>query len=114
MNFNNFKRSIYKNIILSALIHLLLFLSTLTVFASTETIEYTYDNTQQIRKVTYGNEITVEYTYDGSGNLIIKTILPGTDADGDGMPDSFEIQYGLNPYNPNDADCITGCDTEMD
>ena len=25
------------------------------------------------------------------------------DSDGDGMPDAWEIQYGLNPLNPNDA-----------
>jgi len=30
-------------------------------------------------------------------------VPPPTDTDGDGMPDAWEIKYGLNPNNPNDA-----------
>lgn len=35
---------------------------------------------------------------DGTGNN------SDADDDGDGMPDSWEIQYGLDPLNPDDAD----------
>ncbi len=45
-------------------------------------------------------------SYVDSGNGVLKYAmlqLLDTDNDNDGMPDSFEIQYGLDPYNPADA-----------
>lgn len=30
-------------------------------------------------------------------------VMSGVDTDGDGLPDSWEIQHGLDPLNPNDA-----------
>jgi YD repeat-containing protein len=55
------------------LIAFILFLSRFS-FASTETIQYSYDDARQIRKVTYGDGTEVDYSYDGSGNRIAKTV----------------------------------------
>jgi len=30
-------------------------------------------------------------------------VQAGPDSDGDGMPDAWELLYGLNPYDPSDA-----------
>jgi hypothetical protein len=48
-------------------------------------------------------------TYDGSAYLNLTRLLANenydtTDTDGDGMHDSWEIQYSLNPHDSNDAD----------
>ena len=39
--------------------------------------------------------------------MIIRSVTPPVDSDGDGMPDFWEIKYGLNPQDPSDAakDC---------
>lgn len=45
-------------------------------------------------------------TSTGLGNSGYGTLTGGTlpvDADGDGMPDSWEKKYGLNPNDPSDA-----------
>jgi hypothetical protein len=38
-----------------------------------------------------------------TGRSLPLTILPGTDADGDGLPDAWEMAHGLSATNPADA-----------
>jgi len=33
----------------------------------------------------------------------VQRLNPSSDSDGDGMPDGWELQYGLNPLDPGDA-----------
>jgi hypothetical protein len=44
-----------------------------------------------------------------SSNATLTVIFP--DADGDGMPDFWEVTYGLNPTNSNDANIDSDGDT---
>ncbi len=41
---------------------------------------------------------------DGIPNLLDSTDPTSLDSDGDGIPDAWEINYGLNPLDPNDAE----------
>jgi len=60
-------------------------------------------------EVVVGQEalFTADYTFNivsRSAELDIDIIdISDGDSDGDGMPDWWEIEYGLNPYNSNDA-----------
>lgn len=42
--------------------------------AVTETIQYSYDDQRQVRKVTHGDGTEVDHVYDSSGNRVTKTI----------------------------------------
>ncbi|MEW6681845.1 MAG: FG-GAP-like repeat-containing protein, partial [Nitrospirota bacterium] len=46
-----------------------------------------------------------------AGNIRVQKFSPSVDTDGDGLPDSWEIQYGLNP---NDATGSNGADGDPD
>jgi len=39
-----------------------------------------------------------------------ETLDPNGDADGDGMPNGWEIRYGLDPHDPSDAGLDADCD----
>jgi len=52
---------------------------------------YTYDSLSRLISVDYGNGTTIDYTYDAAGNRLALTAL--TDADGDGLADSWETTY---------------------
>jgi alpha-glucosidase len=47
---------------------------------------------------------TYRFTFNEQSGIYTVTPLPGVDTDGDGIPDDWEIQYGLNPRDPTDAD----------
>jgi PKD repeat protein len=71
----------------------------ITSFA--ETVNYVYDNLNRLRSIEYGNGTMIVYLYDEVGNRISATTE--IDSDVDGMPDAWEVTYGLNPNFPNDA-----------
>jgi YD repeat-containing protein len=96
---------------INATIGLFLLLSLLfndrPVFAATETVQYSYDNAQQITSVTYDNgtaEDNVEYAYDGAGNRVAKTVTAGAVTNN---PPS-------QPSNPSPANPSTGVDRFID
>ena len=63
-------------------------------------------NTQDLENGAYTIKVM---SYHSKSHLYYKKEItvnvnnPDLDSDGDGMPDWWEILYGLNPYNPDDA-----------
>lgn len=53
-------------------------------------------------KPTFDNGI-IESPADVGGWPEYKSLPPDLDSDGDGIPDWWEIKYGLNPHDPSDA-----------
>ena len=47
--------------------------------------------------------VTIAANNDGLSATIILASFAALDSDGDGMPDTWEIANGLNPYDPTDA-----------
>ncbi|OAI19263.1 hypothetical protein A1507_07650 [Methylomonas koyamae] len=87
------------------------------------TIDYSYDDLNRLQTLARNDGPVVGYQYDAAGNLTTQGVSnsPDTDGDllanfadpdddGDGMPDTWEIQYGLNPLSPADA----GLDSDGD
>lgn len=85
------------------------------VFGTVE-INYGYDDLNRLTTVTRADGPAINYQYDVSGNATNQGVSnsPDTDNDsianfvdadddGDGMSDTFEVQYGFNPLNPSDA-----------
>ncbi|MBI5057978.1 MAG: RHS repeat protein [Nitrospirae bacterium] len=64
--------NLIKNVL--ALIIFVFLLSNGSILAVTETIQYDYDNADQITKVTYEDGTVEEYVYDNMGNRLQKTI----------------------------------------
>lgn len=52
----------------------------------------------------------------GISGLIVRSVVQLVDTDGDGMPDDWEIKYGLNPKDASDAskDCNNNGVTNLD
>ena len=50
-----------------------------------------------------GDYLWFAYMESGSGGISGMIIRSWVDSDGDGMPDDWETQYGLNPHDPSDA-----------
>lgn len=80
------------------------------------TIDYSYDDLNRLQTVTRNDGPVVGYQYDAAGNFTTQGVSNSPDTDGDllanfadpdddndGMPDAWEIQYGLNPLNSADA-----------
>jgi len=57
------------------------------------------------KKVFSGNGIINSQSEVG-GYPELKSVLPPVDSDKDGMPDEWELEKGLNPYNPEDRNSI--------
>ena len=71
--------------------------------------DYRYDPHDRLGTVTYANNTKITYTFDDAGNT--KTVTheldvptEDSDSDSDGLPDQFESDHGLNPFDPKDAD----------
>ncbi len=84
-------------------------------FAAVE-IDYQYDDLNRVIKVSRADGPIVDYNYAENGNLTVQSVASSPDTDGDmvadfadndddadGMPDEWELQFGLDPLNPADA-----------
>lgn len=93
----------------------LLSVLTLPAYAAV-TIDYSYDDLNRLGTVTRSDGPAIAFNYDGVGNFTNQGVSNSPDTDGDllanfadpdddndGMPDTFEIQYGFNPLDPSDA-----------
>lgn len=79
-------------------------------------IIYGYDDLNRLTQVTRDDGPAVDYDYSENGNFTVQSVSnsPDTDSDqianfadpdddNDGMPDSWEIQFSLDPLNSTDA-----------
>jgi len=66
-------------------------------------------------RVLSADEITALYA-GGTGKPVSAFFTPVVDTDKDGMPDEWEVKYGLNPNDPTDAakDCNNNGVTNLD
>lgn len=77
----------------------------LSVYAVTETVQYSYDNARQIRSVTYTDGTRIDNVYDTSGNRLSESIsLSGVPANN---PPS-------QPINPAPSDSATDVNMTVD
>lgn len=86
-------------------------------------IDYTYDELNRLKTMTRDDGPAANYSYDVVSNHITNAVTnsPDTDGDqianfvdldddGDQLPDTWELQYGLDPLNPADANSDTDGD----
>ena len=50
-----------------------------------------------------GGTAIISARNEGTVGTVVIAVLVGNDADGDGIPDSYEVENGLNPNDPADA-----------
>ncbi len=73
-----------------------------------ETRQYmAFDGNDRLVGVVYSTGIALSYLYDGNGNLIRQKTVTA-DADHDGLPDMWELAFGLNPNNATGDDGALG------
>ena len=95
-------------------LHLLL--GTLSLAQAAVEIDFNYDDLNRLTGLTRSDGPSVEYQYDQSGNFTTQGVSNSPDTDGDlianfadpdddedGMPDEWELAYGLDPLDPADA-----------
>lgn len=77
-------------------------------------ISYEYDSLNRLTKATYDNGTVLIYTYNDVDNLLSvrsQGIVAPQDTDNDGIPDTKEIELGLNPNKADsDGDGISDLD----
>jgi YD repeat-containing protein len=76
-----------------------------TAIGYTGNVSYTYDPAGRLTKAVFAADKAIIYTYNSAGNLLQRSIGPDqeTDSNGDGIPDSWYLQYGLDPHDPDIA-----------
>jgi YD repeat-containing protein len=85
-----------------------LFLLTISEIPAS-TVSYTYDDAGRLVKAVYNPDQAIHYTYNAAGSLVQRRIGPEddpglpADSNGDGIPDSWYLQYGLDPNDPDIA-----------
>jgi hypothetical protein len=91
-------------------------MNSIAVSAQPVEIVYYYDDLNRLERFEREEGPVVVYAYDAAGNINTQAVSESPDMDGDGiadfadpdidddgMPNEWELQYGLNPYYPNDA-----------
>lgn len=91
-------------------------INSMPVSAQPVEIVYHYDDLNRLERVERGDGPVVAYAYDSTGNINTQAVsespdmdgdgiadFADPDIDGDGMPNEWELQHGLDPYDPNDA-----------
>jgi YD repeat-containing protein len=74
MNSGNFKKRSFNMSVATFIFFAFIILSASYSSADAETIQYNYDDSRQLTKVTYGDNTAIDYIYDGAGNRLAKTI----------------------------------------
>jgi hypothetical protein len=59
------------------------------------------------RKYSYGSAGIIDSQNDVGGWPVLRSDAPLPDSDGDGIPDAWEIEHGLDPHDPSDAVLFT-------
>ena len=107
------KKSVLLRKIIKLIIVAQLFLFYQTPAFSGE-ISHIYDDLGRLSSTSYQDGYTITqitYNYDSTGNPETRQVaIQIQDSDGDGMPDGWEIQYGLDPDDASDADLDTDGD----
>lgn len=74
--------------------------------AFAEEVTYQYDAAGRLKSMAANEPLAVsriDFTFDTVGNQINRLSSTKIDSDNDGMPDEWEVQNGLDPLNPADA-----------
>ncbi|MDD5760276.1 MAG: thrombospondin type 3 repeat-containing protein [Desulfobulbaceae bacterium] len=74
--------------------------------AFAEEVTYRYDAAGRLKSMTDTEPVAVariDFSFDAVGNQVSRVSSMKTDSDNDGMPDEWEVQNGLDPLNPADA-----------
>ncbi len=67
-----------------------------------------FDNNDRLIGENYTNGTALAYVYDGNSNLVRQVLHTQVDADHDGLPDVWELAYGLNPNSAAGDDGSNG------
>lgn len=86
---------------------LIIFANIFVTNTSADNTSYLYDEFGRIKQIQYRSK-QQHYIYDDVGNRVDNIITNSdlnnsTDTDGDGIPNSWESLYGLNPLYSGDA-----------
>jgi len=85
-------------------------LTAMPLFAATS-ISYTYDAIGQLESATRSDGPSISYAYDAVSNLTSQTSNRPADSDGDRLPDSVELIYGLSiSLSDSDGDGVSDYD----